>query len=113
MYFNLKHLDFGNGKLTDTRFKLKNYEIQAVPEWPKAIHFFANAHLDTLQIDNCLSRDIELWATIIGKNPIDACKLKVLNLSHNQIGISGAKILAPALEFNQSIEVLDLSDNNL
>jgi len=35
--------------------------------------------------------------------------LKILNLSKNFIGIEGAKLLAPALEANKSIEYLDLS----
>lgn len=60
-----------------------------------------------------LTGDNELWSTILGKNPIENCKLKVLDLSNNKIGIDGAKVLASAFEHNTSIEVLDLSNNNL
>lgn len=54
-----------------------------------------------------------MWNTIIGQNPTGPCKLQVLNLSDNGIGIAGAKLLASAFEHNNSIEYLDLSSNDL
>jgi len=55
-------------------------------------------------------KSIELYACSIGKNPVGPCKsLMILNLSRNDIGKEGAKLLAPALEENKSLEFLDLS----
>lgn len=56
---------------------------------------------------------MELWTTILGDNPVGPCNIRVLNLSKNNIGIGGTKILAEAFSHNQTIEVLDLSHNEL
>lgn len=42
-------------------------------------------------------------------NPVAPTRLRVLNLSRNVIHKEGAKMLAPALEGNKSLHVLDLS----
>lgn len=71
-----------------TTFKLKEYQKLSKPVWPKAIEFFAKAELNSIQLPKTLiGNDIELWTTIIGENPMGACKVKVLNLSNNKIGI--------------------------
>ncbi len=70
--------------------------------------------MNTLNLSNCSvgHRVSEVLAISIGKNPVGNCQnLKILNLSKNTIGIEGAKLLAPALELNKSIEFLDLSSN--
>jgi Ran GTPase-activating protein (RanGAP) involved in mRNA processing and transport len=42
-------------------------------------------------------------------NPVGVTRLRILNLSRNVMNKEGAKILAPALEGNKSLQVLDLS----
>lgn len=68
--------------------------------------------LSRLDLSNCFieAKTSEVLAVAIGKNPEGLCaNLKILNLSRNYIGIECAKLLAPALEANKSIEYLDLS----
>jgi len=53
---------------------------------------------------------METVSYMIGENPFGACKIRNLSLSHCQdIKKEGAKILAPALALNKSIQYLDLS----
>jgi Ran GTPase-activating protein (RanGAP) involved in mRNA processing and transport len=76
------------------------------------VKFFAESTLPVLDFRNCgiCSTNIELLTCAIGKNPVAKCSnLKVLNLANNNITRLGAKLLAPALEENKSIEFLDLS----
>lgn len=48
MHCAIKHWDIGQSSLSNTNFKLKMYEIQKKPDWPKAIKFFAYANIDSL-----------------------------------------------------------------
>lgn len=115
LYCNLKTLDIGQGKHSKLGFKLKPYQMQKDPKWPEAIKFFGNnKSLQVLQVPKCSVTDnSELWASMLGQNPTGPCNLQVLNLSDNGIGISAAKSLASAFEFNNSIQYLDLSNNPL
>lgn len=53
--------------------------------------------------------DLKALAAVLPKNH----HLKRLNLSNNDIGLSGAEFLAKAIEDNQSLETLDLSQNHI
>ena len=48
IYFGLKHWDIGQSDLATTNFKLKMYQIQKKPDWPKSLKFFAHADLTSL-----------------------------------------------------------------
>lgn len=48
LQFALEHLNLGFGTINSTNFKLKPYQIQKKPNWPKSIKFFANASLKSL-----------------------------------------------------------------
>lgn len=54
------------------------------------------------------------FITVALSNQAHKCKsLKVLNLSNNQITKEHAKLLAPAIEENTTLEFLDMSQNRL
>lgn len=111
-YCGLKYLDLTGCKFGSSSFRAKNYEILNNPNWPEMIKFFAETTLPVMDLRNCGvdCQNIELLTCAIGKNPVSACKnIKVLNLALNNITRIGAKLLAPALEQNKSIEFLDLS----
>lgn len=84
------------------------------PQWPELVKFLAETKLGVLDLrfSEINHQNIELITCAIGKNPVSSCNnLKVLNLGNNKITQIGAKLLAPALEINKSIEFLDLSQN--
>jgi len=56
-----------------------------------------------------VTKDMELFAHVIGENETGVCKWKTLDLSRNKLTKEGAKLLAPAIEFNKSLISLDLS----
>jgi Ran GTPase-activating protein (RanGAP) involved in mRNA processing and transport len=58
-------------------------------------------------------KDMELMAYAIGENPLGTCGFKNLNLSKSPLTKEGAKLLAPALAFNKSIQHLDLSSTKI
>ena len=62
---------------------------------------------------NLTKNDVELLAYSLNENPTGISQVRVLNLSRNKIMKEGAKTLAPALEGNKSLEVLDLSQCDL
>ena len=75
------------------------------------MYIFGEQSLDTLNLRACsiMKNDFELLANCIHNNPIRESKIRVLNLSKNPMMKEGAKLLAPALEGNKTIEILDLS----
>lgn len=81
------------------------------PEWPKMVHFAALCKdVLTLFGDTKLgAKDMELFAYMIGDNPIGKCGFKSLDLTKCNIGKDGAKHLAPALAINKSLVHMDLS----
>lgn len=116
LYCGLQFLDLGGCRFGASSFKVKNFEILNDPVWPEIVQFIAQTQLPVLDLRACQisSTNVELFTCAIGKNPVAACQhLKVLNLANNSITRVGAKLLAPALEANQSIEFLDLSQNHL
>ena len=52
---------------------------------------------------------METFAYMLGENPKGVCKLRSLSLSLNYIRKEGAKLLAPAIAINKSLEYLNLS----
>jgi hypothetical protein len=52
---------------------------------------------------------MELIAYAIGENPVGACVIKNINLSKSPFAKEGAKLLAPSLAVNKSLQHLDLS----
>lgn len=62
---------------------------------------------------NLSKTDVELLSYSLHQNPFGRSQVRVLNLSRNTIMKEGAKILASALEENDSLEVLDLSQCKL
>ena len=116
MHFGLKHLDFSSCYYGASRFKVKNFEILNDPKWPELIQFIGETDLPVLNFRQSAINvhNIEEITCAIGKNPVSPCsKLQVLNLAKNSITQQGAKLLAPALEVNKSIEFLDVSQNAL
>jgi hypothetical protein len=79
------------------------------------VYIFGQPSLDTLNLraTQLLKTDMELLATCLHNNPHKESRIRALNLSKNAILKEGAKILAPALAGNKSLEVLDLSQCNL
>ena len=116
LHFGLKHLDFSSCYYGASRFKVKNFEILNDPKWPELIQFIGETDLPVLNFRQSAINvhNIEEITCAIGKNPVSPCnKLRVLNLAKNSITQQGAKLLAPALEVNKSIEFLDVSQNAL
>lgn len=68
-----------------------------------------------IELNKCKidAQSTEHWSFAILNNPVAATKIKILNLSHNNIAIDGCRHLAKALEQNTSIQFLDLSQNQL
>jgi len=56
-----------------------------------------------------LPKDFELFSVCLHENPVAASKIRTLNLSRNNIGGEGSKLLANALEHNTSLKTLDIS----
>jgi len=81
------------------------------PEWPKLVHFAALCKNVITLFGNTKmhAKDMELFAYMIGENPIGKCGFKSLDLTKSPIGKEGAKFLAPALAINKSLVHMDLS----
>jgi hypothetical protein len=94
---------------------LKEFLKRKNPTWPVVFNLFSEPSLEILSLKKCNigKNDMELFANCIYNDiegyPFPQSKLKVLNLSRNLITKDGAKILAPCLEKNKSLQVLDLS----
>lgn len=115
--FALKYLNVGGSmtKLNGFPFRPKVIAVQPQPEWPDFLHFAA--HVKDLVLDlgqaKYTKNDMELIAFAIGENPVGTCGFKVLNLTKSPFAKEGAKLLAPALALNKSIQHLDLSSTKI
>ena len=118
-FCGLKSLNISNSNSSGSGnfpvFKYKDYEVKTNPEWPAFFSFIKEVKLEALGLTNCKlnHKCIELYASAIGSKPTECKHLLVLNLAHNPITKEGARILAPALEENKSIQTLDLSHTQL
>jgi Ran GTPase-activating protein (RanGAP) involved in mRNA processing and transport len=113
--FGLSYLNLGNSYVNNNGFRFKELSKHLYPQWPGLIEAFATAHLQTVNLSVCnlVSKDMELLSYALHQNPKGKSRVRVLNLSRNNIMKEGAKILAAALEGNASLEVLDLSQCKL
>ncbi len=111
----LSYINLSNSNICGNGFKLKHFTIRKDPQWPTQMNLFAEKSLEVLNFTNCSinKNDTELFATCLYNQlenyNLPQTKIRVLNLSRNNLTKEGAKILAPALEGNKSLEVLDLS----
>jgi len=115
-YSGLQVMNFGNcGISSQGGFKYKDLIKLNQPVWPKFIEFLNKCDLHTLNLSNCLLNgdQFELITVAISNQPYKCKSLKVLNLSNNWLNKEHAKLLAPAMEENSTIEFLDMSQNNL
>lgn len=113
--FGLSYLNIGSSILTSNFFKHKDLAKRKDPQWPIFMNLFVQPSLQILNFSVCnlTKNDVELLAFSLHENPTGKSTVKVLNLSRNKIMKEGAKVLAPALESNQTLEVLDLSQCDL
>lgn len=113
--FGLTLLDVGNSTLSGNGFKQKELVKKKEPQWPHFIRMFAQASFEYINMQMCKLQkaDVELLAYSLHPNPVAKARVRVLNLSRNDIMKEGAKVLALALEGNDSLEVLDISQCKL
>jgi len=109
--FGLEYLNIGSSILTGNSFKHKDLAKRKDPQWPIVMNLFTMPSLRILNLSVCnmTKNDVELLAYCLHENPVGKSHVRVLNLSRNKILKEGVKILAPALEGNKSVEVVDLS----
>lgn len=87
LHWGLQFLDLGGSSFGTSNFKVKKYEIQSEPNWPRFIKTLGEIDLPVLDlrksdIKASLS-NIEILTCAIGKNPVGPCKIQVLNLANN------------------------------
>lgn len=92
-------------------FNYKKLLKQSEPTWPHILEWATKTELDLNWKKSGLTKsDMETISYMLGENPYGACKIRNLSLSLCQeIRKEGAKILAPALALNKSIQYLNLS----
>jgi hypothetical protein len=116
-HFGLKYLHIGGVKanLSGHPFRPKVIAAQLNPEWPDFIKFVTYAKDLVLDMGNAKFRhkDMEMFQFAFGENPVAPCVVKKVNLTKSPFAKEGAKLLAPALTHNKSLQHLDLSSTNI
>ena len=116
LHSKLTFLNIRNSNVGHCGHNFKEIEKQSEPKpWPTILSFMTQSTLD-LNMKKCgltSKADMETFAYILGDNPKGACKLRSLSLSLNPIRKEGAKILAPAIALNKSLQCLNLSSCKL
>lgn len=107
---NLKYFNMEFSSIHSNCFKLKNFQKQTKPDWPRLLTFISKNQIDmNLKKCNLLPKDFELFSVCLHENPVAPSQIRTLNLSRNTIGGEGSKLLANALEHNTSLKTLDIS----
>ena len=112
----LKVLDLEENRVQSLgSFKYKDVVKNYIPVWPKFLEFLNKCDIHTLNLGKTglNGSQFELITVAISNKPYSCKSLKVLNLSNNKLDKENAKLLAPAMEENTSIEFLDMSQNKL
>ena len=111
LHCKLSFLNIRNSNIRGMPWNFKEIVKQVDPKpWPLVLKWVTMNPLD-INMKRCeLQRtDMEAFSYMIGKNPMGECKIRNISLSLCPIRKEGAKILAPALAINSSIQYLNLS----
>lgn len=94
--FGLQYLNLGNCILTGNMFKHKELSKRKDPHWPLFMKVFTQETLETINMSVCQMQknDIELFNFSLHQNPFGVSRVRVLNLSRNNLTKEGAKTLA-------------------
>jgi len=115
-YNNLKSLQV-NGCALATNFDVHSWKKQYNPQDPPFVKLIARSkELTNLQLarTNFSYKDADILALALDPTRAEFCsKVRILNLSRNNLGKEGVKTLATIFEKNNIIEVLDISHNQL
>jgi len=115
-YNNLKVLQLNNNPL-NSNFDYASWKKQYSYVDPPLVQLITQSpKLVNLQFKQCSlnKSDADLFLLALDPTrPNFKSKIKILNLSFNNLGKEGAKTLASVLEKNKTLEVLDVSHNAL
>ena len=110
LHCGLKFLNLRACNIGGMPFNFKEILKQKEPQWPLVLEWVTKNQLDlNLKRGNLQRADMETLSYMIGENPRGASKVRNLSLSLCPLRKEGAKILAPALAINTSIQYLNLS----
>lgn len=109
-HFKLEYLDASLSSLGGFYFNPKTIVKQLKPEWSPLQYLSTMTGLEVnFRGTELRTKDMELFAHVLGANETGECKWQTLDLSRNRLTKEGAKFLAPAIEVNKSLVSLDLS----
>jgi Ran GTPase-activating protein (RanGAP) involved in mRNA processing and transport len=117
-YCGLTYLHIGGSPANlagiGTSFKPKNLKLMNNPTWPNLLKLAATCNINLQMEQTGLTpKDMELFAYMLGENPIGPCKVTTLNLQQCPLTKDGLRTLAPSLTSNKSLVSLDLSSTKM